>query len=58
MAEYIKKSDVIKSMENNSHMMEVFGVQRKMIDGIMLCYDIADMKTIDYEEEDAEMKGE
>lgn len=33
MAEYVKKSDIIKIMENNSHMIEVFGVKKKMIDG-------------------------
>lgn len=29
MAEYVKKSDVIKIMEDNSYIMEVFGVKRK-----------------------------
>ncbi len=29
MAEYVKRSDVIKIMEDNSNIMEVFGVKRK-----------------------------
>lgn len=32
MAEYVKKSDIIKIMENNSHMIEVFGVNGQKID--------------------------
>lgn len=39
MAEYIKKDDVIKIMENNSHIVEVFGTKKKMIDGMMMCCD-------------------
>lgn len=52
MSEYIKKSDVIKSMESNSHIVEVFGTNRKMIDGMMMCYDIADMETIEIEDDE------
>lgn len=29
MAEYVKKSDVIKIMEDNSYIMEVFGVKKE-----------------------------
>ena len=36
MAEYVKKSDVIKIMENNSHMIEVFGIKKKIIDGFAM----------------------
>lgn len=36
MAEYVKKSDVIKIMEDNSYIMEVFGVKKKMIDGFAI----------------------
>ena len=32
----VKKSDVIKIMENNSHMIEVFGVKKKIIDGFAM----------------------
>lgn len=32
MAEYVKKTDVIKIMEGNSYVVEVFGVKKKMID--------------------------
>lgn len=52
MSEYIKKSDVIEAMEENSVMLKVFGANRKMIDGIMLCQDIADMEIVDIEDDD------
>ena len=48
MAEYVKKSDVIKIMENNSHMIEVFGVKKKM------GCDFADLETVSIEEDDNE----
>ncbi|UVM80409.1 MAG: hypothetical protein [Bacteriophage sp.] len=54
MAEYVKKSDVIKIMENNSHMIEVFGVKKKMIDGFAMCCDFADLETVSIEEDDKE----
>lgn len=54
MAEYVKKSDVIKIMENNSHMIEVFGVKKKMIDGFAMCCDFADLETVDIDEDDLE----
>ena len=37
MTEYVKKSDVIKIMEDNSYVVEVFGVKKKMIDGFAMC---------------------
>lgn len=46
MDEYIKKSDVIKIMEANSHLVKVYGAERKMIDAIMMGQDLADLKTI------------
>ena len=46
MDEYIKKSDVIKIMEANSHLIRVFGVERKIIDAIMMGQDLADLETI------------
>ena len=52
MAEYVKKSDVIKIMENNSHMIEVFGVKQKMIDGFAMCCAFADLETVSIEEDD------
>lgn len=52
MAEYVKKSDIIKIMENNSHMIEVFGVKNKMIDGFAMCCDFADLETVDIDEDD------
>lgn len=59
MAEYVKKSDVIKIMENNSHMIEVFGVKKKMIDGFAMGCDFADLETVSIEEDDKEdMKPE
>lgn len=54
MAEYVKKSDVIKIMENNSHMIEVFGVKKKMIDAFAMCCDFADLETVSIEEDDLE----
>lgn len=59
MAEYVKKSDVIKIMENNSHMIEVFGVKKKMIDGFAMCCDFADLKIVEIDdEEEINMKPE
>lgn len=49
MAEYVKKSDVIKIMENNSYMIEVFGVKKKMIDGFAMGCDFADLETVSIE---------
>ncbi len=57
MAEYLKKADVIKAMEDNSVVLNVYGRQRKMIDGLMLCGDIADMKTIEIGEHEEEDNG-
>lgn len=54
MAEYVKKSDIIKIMENNSHMIEVFGVKKKMIDVFAMCCDFADLETVDIDEDDKE----
>lgn len=54
MAEYVKKSDVIKIMENNSCIMEVFGVKKKMIDGLAMCWDFADLETVDIDEDEWE----
>ena len=59
MAEYVKKSDVIKIMENNSHMIEVFGVKKKMIDGFAMRCDFADLKIVEIDdEEEINMKPE
>ena len=52
MAEYVKKSDVIKIMENNSHMIEVFGVKKKMIDVFAMCCDLPYMEEEDIDEDD------
>ena len=54
MAEYVKKSDIIKIMENNSNMIEVFGVKKKMIDGFAMCCDFTDLETVDIDEDDKE----
>ena len=59
MAEYVKKSDVIKIMENNSYMIEVFGVKKKMIDGFAMGCDFADLKIVEIDdEEETNMKPE
>lgn len=52
MAEYIKKDDVIRIMENNSHIVEVFGTKRKMIDGMLMCYDLAELEVLEVNEND------
>ena len=54
MAEYVKKSDVIKIMENNSHMIEVFGIKKKIIDGFAMGCDFEDLETVSIEEDDKE----
>lgn len=54
MTEYVKKSDVIKIMENNSHMIEVFGVKKKIIDGFAMGCDFEDLETVSIEEDDKE----
>ena len=59
MTEYVKKSDVIKIMEDNSYIMEVFGVKKKMIDGFAMCCDFADLKIVEIDdEEEINMKPE
>jgi NTP pyrophosphatase (non-canonical NTP hydrolase) len=59
MAEYVKKSDVIKITENNSYMIEVFGVKKKMIDGFAMGCDFADLKIVEIDdEEEINMKPE
>lgn len=59
MAEYVKKSDVIKIMENNSYMIEAFGVKKKMIDGFAMGCDFADLKIVEIDdEEEINMKPE
>ena len=59
MAEYVKKSDIIKIMENNSYMIEVFGVKKKMIDGFAMGCDFADLKIVEIDdEEEINMKPE
>ena len=52
MAEYVKKSDVIKIMEDYSYIMEVFGVKKKMIDGFAMCCDFADLKIVEIDDEE------
>lgn len=47
---YIKESDLFNAMENNSHMVEVFGTKRKMIDGMLLTYNIAEFERLNIEE--------
>lgn len=51
MAEYVKKSDVIKIMDDNSCIMEVFGTKKKMIDGFAMCCDFADLKIVEIDDE-------
>jgi hypothetical protein len=46
MSDLISRDAVIKAMENNSHMVEVFGTKIKMIDAMMMCCEIADLPTI------------
>ena len=53
-AEYVKKSDVIKIMEDNSYIMEVFGVKKKMIDGFAMCCDFADLKIVEIDDEEVD----
>lgn len=50
MDEYIKKSDVIKIMEANSHRVKIYGFDRKIIDAIPMGQDLADLKTITIDE--------
>lgn len=57
MTTYIKESDVLRKMEDNSHVIDVFGTKRKMIDGMLLCYDIIDMEKIELEEHDKEIRN-
>lgn len=57
MAEYLKKSDVIKAMEDGSIVMNVYGMKRKMIDGFMLCEGIANMETVEIDEDGEENYG-
>ena len=52
MAEYVKKSDVIKIMEDNSHIMEVFGVKKKMIDAFAKSCDFTDLKIVEIDDEE------
>ena len=47
MSDLISREAVIKAMENNSFMVEVYGTKRKMIDGMMMCCDIAELPTIE-----------
>ena len=47
MGRLIREDDVIKAMEDNSVMVEVFGKKRKMIDAMMMCCDVADMPTVE-----------
>jgi hypothetical protein len=46
MSDLISREAVIKAMENNSFMVEAFGTKRKMIDGMMMCVEIADLPTV------------
>lgn len=39
-------------MENNSHMIEVFGVKKKIIDGFAMGCDFEDLETVSIEEDD------
>lgn len=52
MAEYVKKSDVIKIMEDNSCIMEVFGTKKKMIDVFEMCCDFADLKIVEIDDKE------
>ena len=52
MAEYVKRSDVIKIMEDNSYIMEVFGAKKKMIDGPAMRWDFADLKIVEIDDEE------
>lgn len=48
MAEYWRKKDVLKAMEDNSHMVDVFGCKKKMIDGMMLCWDLSALEVEEF----------
>ena len=50
MSDLISREAVIKAMENNSFMVEAFGTKRKMIDGMMMCVEIADLPTVEAKE--------
>jgi hypothetical protein len=39
-------------MENNSCIMEVFGVKKKMIDGLAMCWDFVDLKIVEIDDEE------
>ena len=54
MAEYVKKSDVIKIMEDNSCIMEAFGTKKKMIDGFAMCCDFSDLKIVEIGDEEVD----
>lgn len=47
MSDLISRQEVIKAMESNSFMVEVFGTKRKMIDGMAFCCDIAELPTVE-----------
>ena len=47
MSDLISREAVIKAMENNSYMVEVYGTKTKIIDGMMMCCEIADLPTIE-----------
>ena len=50
MSDLISREAVIKAMENNSFMVEAFGTKRKMIDGMMMCVEIAELPTVEAKE--------
>ena len=47
MSDLISREAVIKAMENNSYMVEVYGTKTKIIDRMMMCCEIAELPTIE-----------
>ena len=52
MAEYVKRSDVIKIIEDNSYIMEAYGVKKKMIDVFAMYCDFANLKIVEIDDEE------
>ena len=52
MAEYVKRSDVIKIIEDNSYIMEAYGVKKKKIDVFAMYCDFANLKIVEIDDEE------
>ena len=52
MAEYVKRSDVIKIIEDNSYIMEAYGVKKNMIDVFAMYCDFANLKIVEIDDEE------